>query len=84
MRVLHAKQGNERTFLMVDAAMNDLLRPSLYDAWHDIVRVGAARTADAVYDIVGPVCETGDTFAVARELPRCEAGDLLAILATGA
>jgi diaminopimelate decarboxylase len=83
-RVLHAKQGNERTFLVVDAAMNDLLRPSLYDAWHDIVRVGAARTADAVYDIVGPVCETGDTFAVARELPRCEAGDLLAILATGA
>ncbi|MCJ0824420.1 diaminopimelate decarboxylase [Luteimonas sp. 50] len=84
-RVLHAKQGSERTFLVVDAAMNDLLRPSLYDAWHDIVRVGDdnGRTT-TTYDVVGPVCETGDTFAVARGLPRCEAGDLLAILATGA
>jgi len=84
-RVLHAKQGSERTFLVVDAAMNDLLRPSLYDAWHDIVRIGdnTGRAATR-YDVVGPVCETGDTFAVAREMPRCGAGDLLAILATGA
>ena len=84
-RVLRSKQGGEREFLVVDAAMNDLLRPSLYDAWHDIVRVGdnAGRVATR-YDVVGPVCETGDTFAVAREMPRCDAGDLLAILATGA
>jgi diaminopimelate decarboxylase len=83
-RVLLEKEGEARRFLVLDAAMNDLLRPSLYDAWHDIVRIGGAPAADAVYDIVGPVCETGDTFAVARELPRCEAGDLLAILGTGA
>ena len=84
-RVLRSKQGGEREFLVVDAAMNDLLRPSLYDAWHDIVRVGGApAAADAVYDIVGPVCETGDTFALARTLPRCASGDLLAIAGTGA
>jgi diaminopimelate decarboxylase len=83
-RVLRSKQGGEREFLVVDAAMNDLLRPSLYDAWHDIVRIGGAPAAEAVYDIVGPVCETGDTFALARTLPRCVAGDLLAIAGTGA
>jgi diaminopimelate decarboxylase len=83
-RVLRSKQGGAREFLVVDAAMNDLLRPSLYDAWHDIVRIGGAPAADAVYDIVGPVCETGDTFALARTLPRCASGDLLAIAGTGA
>ncbi len=82
-RVLLEKHGQARSFLVLDAAMNDLLRPSLYDAWHDIVPVGAGRET-AVYDVVGPVCETGDTFATARELPRCEAGDLVAILGTGA
>ncbi|MBN8799283.1 MAG: diaminopimelate decarboxylase, partial [Stenotrophomonas nitritireducens] len=84
-RVLLEKHGQARSFLVLDAAMNDLLRPSLYDAWHDIVPVGAAAGREtAVYDVVGPVCETGDTFATARELPRCEAGDLVAILGTGA
>jgi diaminopimelate decarboxylase len=84
-RVIRAKRGAQNEFLVVDAAMNDLLRPSLYDAWHDIVRVGDNHGRAATrYDVVGPVCETGDTFAVARELPRCEAGDLVAILATGA
>jgi diaminopimelate decarboxylase len=84
-RVIRAKRGVQNEFLVVDAAMNDLLRPSLYDAWHDIVRVGDNHGRAATrYDVVGPVCETGDTFAVARELPRCEAGDLVAILATGA
>ena len=84
-RVIRIKQGEQRRFLVVDAAMNDLLRPSLYDAWHDIARVGgAAGPAKQVYDIVGPVCETGDTFAVARELPECQQGDLLAIEGTGA
>lgn len=64
--------------------MNDLQRPSLYDAWHDIVPV-SPRTGPAVaYDIVGPVCETGDTFARGRILPECRAGDLLLIKATGA
>ena len=84
-RVVLEKQGRERRFLMLDAGMNDLLRPSLYDAWHDIVRVGDTAGRDRVaYDVVGPVCETGDTFARQREMPRCAAGDLVAILGAGA
>ena len=84
-RVLRIKQGGERCFLVIDAAMNDLQRPSLYDAWHDILPVVADPTRPMVrYDIVGPVCETGDTFARARELPECRVGDLLMIMATGA
>jgi diaminopimelate decarboxylase len=84
-RVLLEKEGEARRFLVLDAAMNDLLRPSLYDAWHDIVLVGdAADRPETEYDVVGPVCETGDTFATGRRLPRCEAGDLVAILGTGA
>ncbi|TAK40280.1 MAG: diaminopimelate decarboxylase [Lysobacteraceae bacterium] len=84
-RVLRTKQGEQRRFLVLDAAMNDLLRPSLYDAWHDIVRVGGndGRETQA-YDVVGPVCETGDTFALSRPMPRCEAGDLVAIVGAGA
>ncbi|MEO8988643.1 MAG: diaminopimelate decarboxylase [Rhodanobacter sp.] len=84
-RVIRVKHGPTRNFLVLDAAMNDLVRPSLYDAWHDIVPVGGdpARPR-TMYDIVGPVCETGDTFARARELPECAAGDLLMIKATGA
>lgn len=84
-RVLLEKQGEARRFLVLDAAMNDLLRPSLYDAWHDIVRVGDVDARPQVtYDVVGPVCETGDTFAIDRDLPRCDAGDLIAILGAGA
>ena len=84
-RVVRVKQGDQRNFLVLDAAMNDLLRPSLYDAWHDIERLGDNAGRDTVtYDVVGPVCETGDTFAVGRPLPCCEAGDLVAIAATGA
>lgn len=83
-RVIRVKPGIERTFLVLDAAMNDLQRPSLYDAWHDIVPVADEPRPMTTYDIVGPVCETGDTFAHARELPECAAGDLLLIKATGA
>jgi diaminopimelate decarboxylase len=82
-RVMLEKLGAARRFLVLDAAMNDLLRPTLYDAWHDIVRVDGG-DVDARYDVVGPVCETGDTFATDRPLPHCEAGDLLAILGAGA
>ena len=65
--------------------MNDLLRPSLYEAWHDIVRVGIDPSRDhVVYYVVVPVCETGDTFATGRELAHCAAGDLVAILGDGA
>ncbi len=85
-RVLYIKGGATRKFVIQDAAMNDLIRPSLYDAWHEIVPVrepapGARREP---MDVVGPVCETGDTFALARPLPPVSAGDLLAILSAGA
>jgi diaminopimelate decarboxylase len=64
--------------------MNDLIRPSLYDAWHDIVPLVDEARPLQTYDVVGPVCETGDTFARDRELPECKAGDLVVIKATGA
>ena len=84
-RVLRIKPGEAHQFLVLDAAMNDLQRPSLYDAWHDIVPVQDDPSRPmTTYDIVGPVCETGDTFARSRELPECVAGDLLMIKATGA
>lgn len=83
-RVIRIKQGRQRRFLVVDAAMTELLRPSLYDAWHDIVPVSHRQKPPLAYDVVGPVCETGDTFAVDRQLPACEPGDLLMIKTTGA
>jgi diaminopimelate decarboxylase len=84
--VLYRKTNNSKKFLIVDAAMNDLLRPSLYNAFHEIVPV-ETRLKDSVrevVDVVGPVCETGDFFARDRELPLVEEGDWLAILDTGA
>ena len=83
-RVLRIKQGRQRRFLVVDAGMTDLLRPSLYDAWHEIVPISCRQAPPQIYDIVGPVCETSDTFAVDRPLPPCEPGDLLMIKTTGA
>ena len=85
-QVLYVKEGSTRRFVIVDAAMNDLIRPALYDAWHDIVPVHlpAAGASLAPADVVGPVCETGDTFAVDRELPPFAEGDLLAFTAAGA
>jgi diaminopimelate decarboxylase len=83
-RVIRIKHGEQRKFVVVDAAMNDLLRPSLYDAWHDIAPVTRERRAPQIYDVVGPVCESSDIFARDRELPRCEPDDLLMIKTTGA
>ena len=83
-RVIRIKQGEQRRFLVVDAAMTDLLRPSLYDAWHDIAPVTHARRPQQIYDVVGPVCESSDIFARDRELPQSEPGELLMIKATGA
>ncbi len=85
-RVLYVKAGAERTFLVVDAAMNDLLRPSLYDAWHEIVPVAAPAPGAAIapVDVVGPICETTDTFARQRPMPPVAAGDLLAFHSAGA
>ena len=83
-RVLFLKHGSEKNFAVVDAAMNDLLRPALYQAWHDItpVSVDAPRTL-RTYDVVGPVCESGDFLGHDREL-GIEAGDLLAVVSAGA
>ena len=85
-RVLYHKSNNSNRFLIVDAAMTDLLRPALYDAYHEIAPV--VRDAGAgereLYDVVGPVCETGDFFARGREMPPVKDGDLLAILDAGA
>lgn len=85
-RVIYVKQGAQRRFAIVDAAMNDLIRPTLYDAHHDIWPVRKPRSgAEAkVTDVVGPVCETGDYLALERPLPRLAAGDLLAFMTAGA
>jgi diaminopimelate decarboxylase len=84
--VIYLKEGEGRNFLIVDAAMNDLVRPSMYGAWHDIVPVlePAPGTPLAPLDVVGPVCETGDTFARARALPPLAAEDVVAFRSAGA
>ena len=84
--VLYVKEGATRRFVVVDAAMNDLMRPALYNAFHGIATVmeAPAKTERKEVDVVGPICETGDTFAVGRPLPPLKAGDLLAIRAAGA
>jgi diaminopimelate decarboxylase len=84
-RVVYRKQNGTRKFVIVDAAMNDLIRPALYGAHHEIAPVEIADgAATEAADIVGPVCETGDFFARARTIPETQPGDLLAILDTGA
>jgi diaminopimelate decarboxylase len=85
-QVVYVKASTTKRFVIVDAAMNDLIRPTLYDAWHDIVpvRLPAAGASLAPADVVGPVCETGDTFAVDRDLPPLTEGDLVALTAAGA
>ncbi len=84
--VLYLKEGEDRQFLILDAAMNDLLRPAMYDAHHDIVPLEepAPGAGVAPYDVVGPVCESGDTFARGRYLPRLEAGARVAFRSAGA
>jgi len=83
-RVLYRKTNHRKRFLIVDAAMNDLLRPSLYGAYHEIVPVRGEPREMEITDVVGPICETGDFFARARKLPRVDEGDVLAILDVGA
>jgi len=84
--VIWNKQGEGRDFLILDAAMNDLVRPAMYNAHHDIIPVIEAAEGDESqpYDVVGPVCETGDTFAKARALPQLSSGDLVAFRSAGA
>jgi len=85
--VVYKKKNNDKQFVVVDAAMNDLIRPALYGAYHEIIPVtqsGGSESRSEVLDIVGPVCETGDFFARDREFPPVDEGDLLAILDAGA
>lgn len=85
-KVIYLKDGDNKHFLIVDAAMNDLIRPTLYEAYHEVrpVREPEADAPRMTADVVGPVCETGDYLAQMRELPRMESGDLLAVYSAGA
>ena len=85
-RVIYVKRGDAKTFLIIDAGMNDLIRPALYEAFHEIVpvREPAIGSPRPRYDVVGPVCETSDLFAADRPLPELKSGDLVAILSAGA
>ena len=85
-RVVYVKESEGRTFVIVDAAMNDLIRPTLYEAYHALrpVEAPAADAPRVTADVVGPVCETGDYLALQREMPRVVAGDLIAVMTAGA
>ena len=85
-KVIYVKSGEDRDFLILDGAMNDLIRPAMYDAHHDIIAVNEPTPAIEFqpYDIVGPVCESGDTFAKGRMMPPLTAGDLVAFRSAGA
>ncbi len=85
-RVIYVKQGEGKTFVIVDAAMNDLIRPTLYEAYHGIkpLTEAAPDAPRMLADVVGPVCETGDYLALGRDLPQLEAGDLVAVMTAGA
>ncbi len=83
-KVIYLKEAETKKFVIVDAAMNDLIRPAFYDSYHEILNVNQDDSRHEKVDIVGPVCESGDFFAKDRELPRVKKGDLLAILSAGA
>jgi diaminopimelate decarboxylase len=85
-RALYLNPRPYRTFLVVDAAMNDLVRPAMYGAYHEIwpVREATASTPCRRYEVVGPICETGDTFTTDRGLPEVNPGDLVAFMTAGA
>jgi len=83
--VLYVKRGEDRDFLIIDAAMNDLIRPALYDAFHDMEAVKQPSFDQMeTYDVVGPICESGDTFTKAREMPKLESGELIVLHSAGA
>jgi diaminopimelate decarboxylase len=84
-RVIYVKENEGKTFVVQDAAMNDLIRPTLYDAYHEILAVEESRNETTLEaDVVGPVCETGDYFAKSRRLAKLQQGDLIAIMTAGA
>jgi diaminopimelate decarboxylase len=85
-RVIYLKRGDAKNFVIIDAAMNDLIRPTLYEAHHDIlpIREAAAGASTILADVVGPVCESGDYLALGRTMPELKSGDLLAVMTAGA
>ena len=83
-KVLYRKSTKEKTFIIVDAGMNDLIRPSLYQSYHQIVPLALKTGTNETVDVVGPLCESGDFFAHDRLLPRAERGETLAVLCAGA
>jgi diaminopimelate decarboxylase len=84
-RVIYVKHGDAKNFVIIDAAMNDLIRPTLYEAHHDILPIVAAGGASTIVaDVVGPVCESGDYLALDRTMAEPRSGDLLAIMTAGA
>ena len=84
IQVQYVKATESKTFVIVDAGMNDLIRPSLYDAYHEIKPVRLFNSTDTMVDIVGPICESGDFLAKDRTMPLPSAGDLLAVMSAGA
>jgi diaminopimelate decarboxylase len=84
-RVIYMKENEGKLFVIQDAAMNDLIRPTLYDAYHEIIAVDETRNAETIEaDVVGPICESGDYLAKSRRLPKLEQGDLIAVMTAGA
>ncbi len=81
---LYIKDNGLKKFIIVDAGMNDLVRPAMYDAYHDIIPVHKTNAKCGIYDVVGPICESADVFAKARRLPHVQQGDLLALMTAGA
>jgi diaminopimelate decarboxylase len=84
VKVLYRKQTDDKLFVVVDGGMNDLIRPSLYNAYHQIVPLELFGREHESADIVGPLCESGDFFALDRRIPRVERGDYLALMCAGA
>jgi diaminopimelate decarboxylase len=82
--VIYVKHGDAKNFVVIDAAMNDLIRPTLYEAHHDLLPVRESASHDYVADVVGPVCETGDYLALDRRMAEPRPGDLMAIMTSGA
>ncbi|MFN3827305.1 MAG: diaminopimelate decarboxylase [Micavibrio sp.] len=83
-KILYIKETESRSYMILDGGMNDLVRPAMYDAWHAITSVVETGQPEKSYDIVGPICETGDTFAKDRMMPEMAAGDLVAVMTAGA
>jgi diaminopimelate decarboxylase len=83
-RVIYTKEGEAKNFVVVDAGMNDLIRPSLYEAYHEIVPVVKKKRKSQVVDVVGPICESGDFLAQERKMPQAAPDELLAVMSAGA